>query len=113
MGTRESNTPFAGRILTSAFRKFIFACSHNKKSEPTGLNDEDAMSSERQDLAKVHSPKNALFIKCEKDLKVTLKFTSSLLLHVSVYDHQQGAYARSWLYHTFPADGQAPAYAPC
>jgi hypothetical protein len=28
----------------------------------------------------------------KKALKFTLKFTLSLLLHVSVYDHHQGAY---------------------
>jgi hypothetical protein len=32
------------------------------------------------------------FIKFEKVLKFTLKFTLSSLLHVSVYDHHQGAY---------------------
>jgi hypothetical protein len=41
---------------------------------------------------RVHSPKNTLFIKLENALKFTLKFTLSLLLHVSVYDHNQGAY---------------------
>jgi len=44
-----------------------------------------------------HSPTNALFIKFEKALKFTLKFTLSLLVHVSVYDHHQGAYAIEWL----------------
>ena len=37
------------------------------------------------------------FIKFKKALKFTLKVTLSLLLHVSVYDHHQGAYARDWL----------------
>ena len=46
---------------------------------------------------KVNSPTNALFIKFEKALKFTLKFTLSLLVHVSVYDHHQGAYAIEWL----------------
>ena len=45
----------------------------------------------------VHSPTDALFIKFEKSLKFTLKFTLSLLQHVSVYDHHQGAYVRAWL----------------
>jgi hypothetical protein len=44
------------------------------------------------DIYRVHSPTNALFIKLEKALKLTLKFTLSLLLHVSVYGHLQGAY---------------------
>jgi len=41
---------------------------------------------------KVHSPTNALFIKLEKVLKFTVKFTLIMLLHVSVYDHHQGAF---------------------
>jgi len=48
-------------------------------------------------VIRLYSPTNALFIKFEKTLKFTLKFTLSLLLHVSVYDHHQGAYARAWL----------------
>jgi cytochrome c oxidase subunit IV len=42
-------------------------------------------------IYRVHSPTNALFIKFENALKFTLKFTLSLLLHVSVYDHHQGS----------------------
>jgi hypothetical protein len=49
------------------------------------------------DIYRVHSPTNALFIKLEKTLKFTLKFTLSSLLHVSVYDLHQGAYAGAWL----------------
>jgi hypothetical protein len=49
------------------------------------------------DIHRVHSPTNALFTKLEKALKFTLKFTLSLLLHVSVYDHHQGAYVGAWL----------------
>jgi hypothetical protein len=45
------------------------------------------------DIYRGHSLTNALFIKLEKALKFTLKFTLSLLLHVSVYDHPEGAYA--------------------
>jgi len=48
-------------------------------------------------VIKFHSPANALFIKFEKALKFTLKVTLSLLLHVLVYDHHQGACARVWL----------------
>jgi hypothetical protein len=48
-------------------------------------------------LYTVHSPTNTLFNKLGKALKLTLKFTLSLLLHVSVYDHHQGAYVRAWL----------------
>jgi hypothetical protein len=39
----------------------------------------------------VHSPTNALFIKLGKVLEFTLKHTLISLLHVSVYDHHQGA----------------------
>jgi hypothetical protein len=46
---------------------------------------------------RVHSPTNALFIKPERALKFTLKFTLSLLLHVSFYDHHQGDYDGAWL----------------
>jgi hypothetical protein len=49
------------------------------------------------DIDSVHSPTNALFIKLKKNLKFTLKFTLSSLLHVSVYDHHQGAYPGVWL----------------
>jgi len=45
----------------------------------------------------VHSPTNELLIKFEKVLKLTLKFTLRLLLHVSVYDHHQCPYTRAWL----------------
>jgi hypothetical protein len=50
------------------------------------------------DIYRVHSPTNALFfIILEKALKYTLKFTLTLLLHVSVYDHHQVAYVGAWL----------------
>jgi hypothetical protein len=49
------------------------------------------------DIYRVRSPTNALFIKLEKALEFTLKFTLSLLLHVSVYDNLQGPYAGAWL----------------
>ena len=39
----------------------------------------------------VHTPINAVFIKLGKVLKFTLKCTLISLLHVSVYDHHQGA----------------------
>jgi len=39
----------------------------------------------------VHTPTNALFIKPGKVLKFTLGYTLISLLHVSVYDHHQGA----------------------
>jgi hypothetical protein len=39
----------------------------------------------------VHTPTNAMFIKSGKDLKFTLKYTLISLLHISVYDHHQGA----------------------
>ena len=50
-----------------------------------------------ENIIKVHSPKNALIIKFENALKFTLKFTLSLLLHVSIYDRHQGAYKRALL----------------
>jgi hypothetical protein len=49
------------------------------------------------DNYRVRSPTNSLFIKLEKASKLALKFTLNLLLHVSVYDHHQGAYAGAWL----------------
>ena len=39
----------------------------------------------------VHSPTNSLLIKLGKSLKFALKYTQISLLHVSVYDHHQGA----------------------
>jgi hypothetical protein len=45
----------------------------------------------------IHSPTNTLFIKLEKDFKLTIKLTQNLLLHVSVYDNHQGAYPVAWL----------------
>jgi hypothetical protein len=39
----------------------------------------------------VHSPTNALFIKLGKVYDFTLEFTQISLLHVSVFDHHQGA----------------------
>jgi len=47
------------------------------------------------DIYKVHTPTNALFIKLEEVLKFTLKVTFDLLVHVSVYDHHQGAFVRA------------------
>lgn len=41
------------------------------------------------------SPTNELFVKFEKALEFTLEFTLSLLLHVSVYGHRQGAFIRA------------------
>jgi len=38
-----------------------------------------------------HTPTKELFIKLDKLLKFTLKYTSISLLHDSVYDHHQGA----------------------
>jgi len=43
--------------------------------------------------SKFNSLTNALFIKFVEAFEFTLKFTLSLLLHVSVYDHHQGAYS--------------------
>ena len=39
----------------------------------------------------VHIPTDALFIKLGKVLKSTLKYVLMSLLHVSAYDHHQGA----------------------
>jgi len=48
-------------------------------------------------ISKVYSP-TYIFITFEKPSKnFTLKSTLNLLLHVSVYDHHHGAYARAWL----------------
>jgi len=49
------------------------------------------------DIYKVHAPTDALFIKLDNVLKFILKITFDLLLHVSVYDHHQGAFARARL----------------
>jgi hypothetical protein len=46
-----------------------------------------------QHILTVHSPTNALFIKLGLGLKFTLEFTQISLLHVSVFDHHQGASA--------------------
>ena len=48
-------------------------------------------------IYKVHTPTNALFIKLDKVLKFTLKTHFDLLLHVSVYEHHQGAFNRAYL----------------
>jgi hypothetical protein len=50
-----------------------------------------------QKIYRVHSTTNALFIRLEKALKFSLKYTQISLLHVSVYDHHQVAYAGAWL----------------
>jgi len=47
------------------------------------------------DIYKLHTPTNALSIKLDKVLKFTLKITSDLPLHVSVYDRHQGAFTRA------------------
>jgi hypothetical protein len=44
---------------------------------------------------KVHTPTNAVCIKLDKVLNFTLKNHFGLLLHVSVYDHHQGAFIRA------------------
>ena len=44
---------------------------------------------------KVHAPTNALYINLDKVLNFYFKNHFDLLLHVSVYDHHQGAFIRA------------------
>jgi hypothetical protein len=79
--------------ICSTATRFYFGLLFAALSITDKLNTNGQDDEWKEIIYSVHSPTNALFIKLEKALKFTLKFTLSLLLHVSVYDHHQGAYA--------------------
>jgi hypothetical protein len=79
--------PFANIFVT-------VGCLETSRSHIDGVR---VCNCNHETVYSVHSPTKALFIKLEKALKFTLKFTLSSLLHVSVYDHHQGAYAGACL----------------
>jgi len=48
-----------------------------------------------QNVCKVQTPTNVLFIKLDKVLKMYIKNHFDMLLHVSVYDRHQAAFTRA------------------